>query len=123
MHFTKYIAIKISTIVFSPPSITGETVITQCGRLNLSCDGSNSAPQPTLQWISPDGEVVSESGELEIENIVTSMTGIYTCVATLPHSNTTTMNNTVNVTIFTSEFAKSKLQSSNHLKLLHFLAV
>ena len=106
-------------LVFNPPRIgVGETVITEGGGLHLSCDGSNSAPQPTLQWISPDGEVVSESGELDIVNTTRNMTGIYTCVATLPHSNTT-MNSTVNVTITLSEFAK--IYTNQSLKLHHFI--
>ena len=93
-------------LAFNAPNIEGETVITEGGRLHLSCDGSNSAPQPTLQWISPDGEVVSESGELDIVNITRNMTGIYTCVATLPHFNTT-INSTVSVTIVLSKLASN----------------
>ncbi|CAI8044673.1 Leucine-rich repeat and fibronectin type-III domain-containing protein 5, partial [Geodia barretti] len=73
--------------------------VTEGSTLHLLCDGSNSHPQPNLQWISPDGKMVSESGELDIVTTTRNMTGIYTCVATLPHS-TATMNTTVNITIF-----------------------
>ncbi|CAI8033853.1 Leucine-rich repeat and fibronectin type-III domain-containing protein 5, partial [Geodia barretti] len=76
----------------------GETAVTEGSALHLSCDGSNSDPQPTLQWISPDGKMVSESGELDIVTTTRYMTGIYTCVATLPRS-TATMNTTVDITI------------------------
>ena len=76
----------------------GETAITEGSPLHLLCDGSNSDPQPTLQWISPDGKVVSESGELDIVTTTRNMTGIYTCVATLPHS-TDTMNTSVDIKI------------------------
>ncbi|CAI8024761.1 Leucine-rich repeat and fibronectin type-III domain-containing protein 5, partial [Geodia barretti] len=85
--------------VFNPPSIIGETEVTEGNTLHLLCDGSNSDPQPTLQWMSPDGKMVSESGELDIVITTRNMTGIYTCVATLPHS-TATMISTVDITIF-----------------------
>ncbi|CAI8027028.1 Leucine-rich repeat and fibronectin type-III domain-containing protein 5 [Geodia barretti] len=84
--------------VFNPPSIMGETEVTEGNTLHLLCDGSNSDPQPTLQWISPDGKMVSESGELDIVTTTRNMTGIYTCVATLPRS-TATMISTVDITI------------------------
>ena len=83
----------------------GETEVTEGTPLDLLCDGSNSDPQPTLQWNSPDGKMVNESGELYIVTTARNMTGIYTCVATLPHS-TDTMNTTVNITIFPSELLK-----------------
>ncbi|CAI8027032.1 Leucine-rich repeat and fibronectin type-III domain-containing protein 5, partial [Geodia barretti] len=69
--------------VFNPPSIMGETEVTEGNTLHLLCGGSNSDPQPILQWISPDGKMVSESGELDIVTTTRNMTGIYTCVATL----------------------------------------
>ena len=84
----------------------GETEVTEGNTLHLLCDGSNSDPQPTLQWISPDGKMVSESGELDIVTTTRNMTGIYTCVATFPHS-TATMNTTVDITIVSSKVAES----------------
>ncbi|CAI8046609.1 Leucine-rich repeat and fibronectin type-III domain-containing protein 5 [Geodia barretti] len=96
-----YIMAKVGVFfyyAFNPPLIMGETTIIKGSPLHLLCDGSNSDPQPTLQWISPDGKMVSQSGELDIVTTTRSMTGIYTCVATLPHS-TATMNSTVNITI------------------------
>ncbi|CAI8016911.1 Peroxidasin [Geodia barretti] len=84
--------------VFNPPSIMGETEVIEGNTLHLLCDGSNSDPQPNLQWISPDGKMVSESGELDIVTTTRNITGIYTCVATLPRS-TTTMNTTVDIKI------------------------
>ena len=84
----------------------GETEVTEGNTLHLLCDGSNSDPQPTLQWISPDGKMVSESGELDIVTTTRNMTGIYTCVATLPHT-TATMNTTVDITIIPSKVAES----------------
>ncbi|CAI8019945.1 Leucine-rich repeat and fibronectin type-III domain-containing protein 5 [Geodia barretti] len=76
----------------------GETAVTEGSALHLLCDGSNSDPQPILQWISPDGKMVSESGELDIVTTTRNMTGIYTCVATLPRS-TATMISTVDIKI------------------------
>ena len=66
--------------------------------LDLVCDGSNSDPQPTLQWLSPAREKISDSGQLVIINTNRTMTGLYTCVATLPNS-TMSLNTTVNVNI------------------------
>ncbi|CAI8024758.1 Leucine-rich repeat and fibronectin type-III domain-containing protein 5 [Geodia barretti] len=84
--------------VFNPPSIMGETEVTEGSPLHLYCDGSNSDPQPTLQWISPNGKTVNESAELDIVTTTRNMTGIYTCVATLPRS-TATMISTVDIKI------------------------
>ena len=80
--------------------------VTEGNTLHLLCDGSNSDAQPNLQWISPDGKIVSESGELDIVTTTRNMTGIYTCVATLPHS-TATMNTAVDITILSSKVAES----------------
>ncbi|CAI8021281.1 Leucine-rich repeat and fibronectin type-III domain-containing protein 5, partial [Geodia barretti] len=96
-----YIMAKVGVFfyyAFNPPLIMGETTIIEGSQLHLFCNGSNSDPQPTLQWISPDGKTVSESGKLDIVTTTRNMTGIYTCVATLPHS-TATMNTTVDITI------------------------
>ena len=81
----------------------GEARVVEGSTLNLFCDGSNSAPQPTLQWISPNGKVVGESGELTIVTVTRNMAGTYTCVATLPGS-TATMNTSVDITINPSKF-------------------
>ena len=70
--------------------------------LDLVCDGSNSDPQPTLQWLSPAGEKISDSGQLVIVNTNRNMAGVYTCVATLPNS-TMSLNTTVDVNISESE--------------------
>ena len=88
----------ISTVAFNPPLITGETTVVEGSTLNLFCGGSNSAPQPTLQWISPNGKVVGESGELTIVTVTRNMAGTYTCVATLPGS-TSIMGTSVDITI------------------------
>ena len=90
--------VHISTIALNPPLIVGETTVVEGSTLHLFCDGSNSAPQPTLHWISPNGKVVGESGELTIVAVTRNMTGIYTCVATLPGS-TATMATSVDITI------------------------
>ena len=79
----------------------GETTVVEGSTLHLFCDGSNSAPQPTLHWISPNGKVVGESGELIIVNVTRNMAGTYTCVATFNDS-TATMNTSVNITIIPS---------------------
>ena len=81
----------------------GETTVVEGSTLNLFCDGSNSALQPTLQWISPNGKVVGESGKLTIVTVTRNMTGTYTCVATLPGS-TATMGTSVDITILPSKF-------------------
>ena len=90
-----------SPLAFNPPLTTGETTVVEGSTLNLFCNGSNSTPQPTLQWISPNGKVVGESGELTIVTVTRNMAGTYTCVATLPGS-TATMNTSVDITIIPS---------------------
>ena len=79
--------------------------------LYLSCDGSNSDPLPTLHWVSPDGETVSDTGQLVIMDITRNMSGLYTCVATLPHSNMT-LNTTVSVTITEGERCMVRLRNA-----------
>ena len=81
----------------------GETTVVEGSTLNLFCDGSNSAPQPTLQWISPNGKVVGESGELTIVTVTRNMAGTYTCVATFNDS-TATMNTSVDININPSKY-------------------
>ena len=81
----------------------GETTVVEGSTLHLFCGGSNSAPQSTLQWISPNGKVVGESGELTIVTVTRNMAGTYTCVATLPGS-TATMNTSVDININPSKF-------------------
>ena len=83
---------------FSQPDISGETTVAEGEALYLCCDGSNSDPQPALQWLSPAGEKISDSGQLVIINTNRNMTGVYTCVATLPNS-TMSLNTTVGVNI------------------------
>ena len=90
-------------LAFNPPLTTGETTVVEGSTLRLFCNGSNSAPQPTLQWISPNGKVVGESGELTIVTVTRNMAGTYTCVATLPDS-TATMGTSVDITIIPSRF-------------------
>ena len=51
-----------------------------------------------MEWLSPEGVVLSNDTTLEIMNIQRNATGIYTCVATHPLSGAT-MNSTVNVTV------------------------
>ena len=70
--------------------------------LYLRCDCSNSDPLPTLHWISPDGETVSDTGQLVIMDITRNGSGTYTCVVTLPQSDMT-LNTTVSVTITEGE--------------------
>ena len=79
--------------------------------LYLSCDGSNSDPLPTLHWVSPDGETVSDTGQLVIMDITRNITGMYTCVATLPNS-TMTLNTTVSVTINEGERCMVRLRNA-----------
>ena len=57
--------------------------------LYLECDTSNSRPSPRVEWLSPEGVVVSNERTLEITNIQERATEIYTCVATHPLSGAT----------------------------------
>ena len=82
--------------MFRPPVITGNTPLSKGDTLYLDCDTSNSRPSPTVEWLSPDGVVLSNERILEITNIQGSAEGIYTCVATQP---LTGANTTVNVTV------------------------
>ena len=51
-----------------------------------------------MEWLSPEGDVVSNDTTLAIMNIQRSAAGIYTCVGTHPISGAA-MNSTVNVTV------------------------
>ena len=85
-------------VAFEQPEISGETTVAEGEALYLCCDGSNSDPQPTLQWLSPAGEKISDSGQLVIINTNRTMTGVYTCVAILPNP-TMSLSTTVDVNI------------------------
>ena len=64
----------------------------------MDCDASNSAPLPSVQWLNPQGVMVSNDRFLEIEDIQRNATGEYTCVATSVDGQET-LNSTVNVTV------------------------
>ena len=59
---------------------------------------STSNPLPSVQWFSPQGDLISNSSHLEIMNIQREKRGIYTCIATQIDSGAT-MNSTMNVII------------------------
>ena len=92
------LSLPLHPLEFNRPLISGETTVSEGGTLYLSCDGSNSDPLPTLHWVSPDGETVSDTGQLVIMDITRNRRGMYSCVVTLPHSNMT-LNTTVNVNV------------------------
>ena len=96
------LSLPLHPLEFNRPLISGETTVSEGDTLYLSCDGSNSDPLPTLHWVSPDGETVSDTGQLVIMDITRNMSGLYTCVATLPNS-TMTLNTTVSVTVTEGE--------------------
>ena len=78
----------------------GETTISEGDTLSLSCDTSNSHPNPQTRWFNPDGDIVASSfGNVTVMNIHRSMGGVYTCVAWLLSDSTTTMNSSVNVIV------------------------
>ena len=83
-------------LVFRPPVITGETTLNEGDTLDLDCDVSTSSPLPSVQWFSPQGDLISESSDLEIMNIQRSAMGVYTCVATQSEA---TLNISVNVIV------------------------
>ena len=83
--------------VFKPPNITGETTLIEGGDLDLDCDADNSSPLPSVQWLNPQGGVVSNDRNLEIEDIHHDEAGVYTSVATSYDGET--MNSTADVII------------------------
>ena len=85
-------------LVFRPPVITGETTLSEGDTLDLDCDVSTSNPLPSVQWFSPQGDLISNSSHLEIVDIQRDKVGIYTCIATQLYSRAT-LNSTVTVTI------------------------
>ena len=85
--------------VFRPPVIRGNTTVDEGDTLSLECDSSNSAPLPTVYWLSPDGEMISNSRDLMISNITRDMAGTYICVA-ISGNTGATMNATVNVIVY-----------------------
>ena len=92
------LSLPLHPLAFNHPLISGETTVSEGDTLYLSCDGSNSDPLPTLHWVSPDGETVSDTGQLVIMDITRNMSGLYTCV-----DSTMTLNTTVSVTITEGE--------------------
>ena len=86
------------SLVFRPPVITGETTLNEGDTLDLDCDVSTSSPLPSVQWFSPQGDLISNSIDLEIMNIQRSAMGVYTCVATQLTSGVI-LNSTVNVVV------------------------
>ena len=82
--------------VFRAPMITGETTVNEGSTLTLDCDTSNSRPSPSVAWFNSEGEMVSGSRALMIENILRDATGSYSCVATVMEA---TMTSSVTVTV------------------------
>ena len=71
---------------FQPPVITGESTVVERSTLSLDCDASNSAPLPSVVWLNPRGETVSNSRILIVNNIQRSAAGTYMCVARVADS-------------------------------------
>ena len=82
--------------VFRAPVIRGAITVNEGDTLNLDCDASNSRPSPSVAWLNPEGEMVSFSRALIIENIPRDATGTYSCVATLSGA---TMTSSESVTV------------------------
>ena len=82
--------------VFRAPMITGVTTVNEGDTLTLDCDASNSRPSPSVAWFDPEGEMVSDSRALMIENILRDATGTYSCVAS---ESGATMTSSVTVTV------------------------
>ena len=94
------ISVDISTCssaVFQPPIITGETTVNEGSDLDLDCNATNSAPLPSVQWLNPQGVMVSTDRNLEIEDIHRNAAGVYTCIATFNDGET--MNSTATVSV------------------------
>ena len=88
------------------PLIMGETTVTRGDIVSFYCNASHSRPPATVQWLSPGGEVVSDSGVLEIFNFTWKLEGLYTCVASFVNSSVT-KNSSVQVTIRCKEICLS----------------
>ena len=85
-------------LVFRPPVIRGETTLNEGDTLDLDCDVSTSSPLPSVQWFSPQGDLISNSRDLEIMNIQGDKAGIYMCVI-IQLDSKVTLNSTVNITV------------------------
>ena len=107
-----YMSFKFLFLVFRPPVITGETTLSEGDTLDLDCDVSTSSPLPSVQWFSPQGNLISNSSDLQIMDIQRDKAGMYTCIATHLYSGAT-LNSTVNVTVlcqcmyYTSDYASN----------------
>ena len=88
----------MTNIVFRVPLITGETTVNEGDTLHLMCDSTNSRPLPTVQWFSPDGEILSVTSILHISNINRSLAGNFTCTA-YQHISNTAMSSSLNIII------------------------
>ena len=65
----------------------------------MDCGTSNSAPLPSVQWLNPQGVMVSNDRSLEIEDIQRDAAGVYTCVVTSAEGEEETLNSTANVIV------------------------
>jgi hypothetical protein len=91
-------AVNVTVQFFRPPVVTGNTTISKGDTLYLDCDASNSRPRPSVEWLSPEGVVVSYDTTLEIMNIQESAAGTYTCVVIRFVTGATINSTAVNVT-------------------------
>ena len=64
----------------------------------MDCNADNSAPLPSVQWLNPQGVMVTNSRDLEIDDIQRNETGVYTCIATSIVDGET-LNSTANVIV------------------------
>ena len=89
---------RTCSLVFRPPVITGETTLNEGDTLDLDCDVSTLSLLLSVQWFSPQGDLISNSSDLQIMNIQRDKAGIYTCIATQLYSGAA-LNSTVTVNI------------------------
>ena len=120
--------------VYVPPIINGELndgtmtdgvlaggvlTINEHDDLVLNCDSSNSNNAPPVRWIGLDGEQVSDDRELEIDDILRSAAGVYTC-ETLPNNPDNATSNTVQVIVQCKLCRHLVCVPSHHHKVRNF---
>ena len=76
--------------VYQPPIITGNTTVNEGDTLSLNCDSSNSNRLPPVMWFNQTHDVVSNTAQLTLPDIMRSQAGNYTCQTSPPNPDNST---------------------------------
>ncbi len=92
-------------LAFVYPNVTpSNKVIFEGSEISVACEDNNPPPLQTfLQWLDPDGNIVTTDSLLDIRNISLEQAGVYLCEVT-SRSNDDTGSTAVNIVVEESEY-------------------